>query len=613
VQIFYQPRDRRGEPLPPVRERLAAFRNIPPFLRMVWETKPSYAVGIALVRLVNAFTPLAMLWVGKLIVDGVVANIGAAAPDWGYLVRLVLLELAIALLSDVLGRVSALLESLLGDLFSNEMSVRLMRHAARLDLQHFEDPEFFDKMQRARRQTMARVALLSQVLTMAQQAITLLSLLAALVTFNAWLLLILIAAILPSFLGETAYAGIAYSFMFQWTQQRRELDYYRWVASEVEPAKEIKLFGLSDHFIRKYSELADDYVEENRKVATHRATTGAVLTAFSTLAYYGAVGVIVYETVIGAITIGTLTFLIGSFDRSRGLISNILLSIARGYEQGLHLKDLFDFLAVEPKITNVADAMPLPQPIREGFRFERVGFRYPDAEQWAVRDVSLAIAPGERIALVGENGAGKTTLVKLLTRLYDPTEGRILLDGVDLRAYDLEALRRTVGVVFQDFFRYDLKARENISVGWIAALEDEQRIVESAEKSQAADVIARLDGGYEQMLGRRFEGGANLSGGEWQKIALARAYMREPQLLVLDEPTASLDARAEFQVFQRFTELTAGKMAVLISHRFSTVRMADRILVLENGRVIEDGSHEKLLALGGQYAELFGLQAAGYR
>jgi ATP-binding cassette, subfamily B, bacterial len=613
VQIFYQPRDRRGEPLPPVRERLAAFRNIPPFLRMVWETKPSYAVGIALVRLVNAFTPLAMLWVGKLIVDGVVANIGAAAPDWGYLVRLVLLELAIALLSDVLGRVSALLESLLGDLFSNEMSVRLMRHAARLDLQHFEDPEFFDKMQRARRQTMARVALLSQVLTMAQQAITLLSLLAALVTFNAWLLLILIAAILPSFLGETAYAGIAYSFMFQWTQQRRELDYYRWVASEVEPAKEIKLFGLSDHFIRKYSELADDYVEENRKVATHRATTGAVLTAFSTLAYYGAVGVILYETVIGAITIGTLTFLIGSFDRSRGLISNILLSIARGYEQGLHLKDLFDFLAVEPKITNVADAMPLPQPIREGFRFERVGFRYPDAEQWAVRDVSLAIAPGERIALVGENGAGKTTLVKLLTRLYDPTEGRILLDGVDLRAYDLEALRRTVGVVFQDFFRYDLKARENISVGWIAALEDEQRIVESAEKSQAADVIARLDGGYEQMLGRRFEGGANLSGGEWQKIALARAYMREAQLLVLDEPTASLDARAEFQVFQRFTELTAGKMAVLISHRFSTVRMADRILVLENGRVIEDGSHEKLLALGGQYAELFGLQAAGYR
>ena len=613
MRIFYQPRDRRGEPLPPVRERLAAFKNIPPFLRMVWDTKPSYAVGIALVRLVNAFTPLAMLWVGKLIVDGVVANMGAATPDWGHLVRLVLLELGIALLSDVLGRLSALLESLLGDVFSNEMSVRIMRHAAELDLQHFEDPDFFDKMQRARRQTTARVALLSQVLTMGQQAITLLSLLAALVTFNAWLLLILVAAILPSFLGETAYAGIAYSFMFQWTQQRRELDYYRWVASEVEPAKEVKLFGLSDHFIRRYSDLADEYVEENRKVATHRAATGAVLTAFSTLAYYGAVGVIVHQTVIGAITIGTLTFLIGSFDRSRGLISSILMAIARGYEQGLHLKDLFDFLEVEPRITNAPGAGAMPAPIREGFRFEGVGFRYPDAEHWAVRDVSFTIGPGERIAFVGENGAGKTTLVKLLTRLYDPTEGRILLDGVDLRAYDLEGLRRAVGVIFQDFFRYDLKARENISVGWIDALDDEQRIVESARKSLAADVIAGLDAGYEQMLGRRFDGGANLSGGEWQKIALARAYMRDAQVLVLDEPTAALDARAEFQVFQRFTDLTTGKMAVLISHRFSTVRMADRILVLEGGRVVEDGSHDELVRLGGQYAELFGLQAAGYR
>ena len=613
MQIFYQPRNRRGEPLPPVRERLAAFRHIPPFLRMVWATKPSYGVGILLVRLVNAFAPVAMLWVGKLIVDTVVANIGSAAPDWGLLVRLVLLELAIALLSDVLGRVSGLLESLLGDLFANEMSVRLMRHAATLDLQHFEDPDFFDKMQRARRQTMGRVALMSQVLTMGQQALTLLSLLGALVLFNWWLLAILVLAIVPSFLGETAYAGIGYSFMFQWTQQRRELDYYRWVASEVEPAKEIKLFGLADHFIGKYSRLADEYVEENRRIATHRAATGAVLTGFSTLAYYGAVGAIVYETVIGAITIGTLTFLIGSFERSRGLIGAILTGIARGYEQGLHLKDLFDFLEVRPTISSPPDARPMPRPIQDGFTFDGVGFRYPDAEQWAVRDVSFRIGPGERIALVGENGAGKTTLVKLLTRLYDPTEGRILLDGVDLREYDIVALRRAVGVIFQDFFRYDLVARENISVGWIDALDDQARIVDAAEKSLAAAVIAGLDGGYDQMLGRRFEGGANLSGGEWQKIALARAYMRDAQLLVLDEPTAALDARAEYQVFQRFSELTAGKMAVLISHRFSTVRMADRILVLEGGRVVEDGSHEELLRLGGQYAELFGLQAAGYR
>ena len=613
MKIFYQPRNRRGEPLPPVRERLAAFRFIPPFLRMVWATKPSYGAGIVLLRVVSAFLPVAMLWVGKLIIDTVVANIGSSTPDWTLLAQYIGVELALALASDVLNRLTALLEGLLGDLFSNEMSVRLMRHAATLDLQHFEDPDFFDKMQRARRQTMGRIALMSQTLTMGQQLLTLSSLLVALVAFNPWLLLILTVAILPSFLGETAYAGIAYSFMFQWTAQRRELDYYRWVASEVAPAKEIKLFGLSDHFIGKYAELADDYVKENRRVATHRAATGAVLTSFSTIAYYGAVAVIVYQTVIGAITIGSLTFLMGSFQRSRGLISSVLMSVAKGYEQGLQLKDLFDFLEVRPTIRNVENPLPMPEPVREGFIFDNVGFRYPDADAWAVRHVSFTIGPGERVALVGENGAGKTTIVKLLTRLYEPTEGRILLDGQDLAQYDIQALRRAVGVIFQDFFRYDLNAGENIAVGWIDRLGDTRRIVESAEKSMAAEVIEGLESQYEHMLGRRFEGGANLSGGEWQKVALARAYMRDAQLLVLDEPTASLDARAEHEVFQRFSELTAGKMAVLISHRFSTVRMADRILVLDGGRVLEDGSHEQLLRSGGRYAELFNLQAEGYR
>ena len=596
-----------------MRERLAAFRYIPPFLRLVWATKPSYGAGIVLLRMVSAFFPLAMLWIGKLIIDTVVANIGSPTPDWTLLAQYIGLELALALASEVLGRLTGLLESLLGDLFSNEMSVRLMRHAATLDLEHFEDPDFFDKMQRARRQTMGRVALMSQTLTMGQQTLTLVSLLVALVAFNPWLLLILTIAILPSFLGETAYAGIAYSFMFQWTAQRRELDYYRWVASEVEPAKEIKLFGLADYFIGKYAELADDYLMENRRVASHRAATGAVLTSFSTIAYYGAVATIVYQTVIGAITIGSLTFLMGSFQRSRGLISSILMSVARSYEQGLQLKDLFDFLAVRPSIRNVADPLPMPQPVRKGFVFEDVGFQYPGADRWAVRHVSFELGPGERVALVGENGAGKTTIVKLLTRLYEPTEGRILLDGRDLAEYDLGELRRSVGVIFQDFFRYDLRAGENIAVGWIESRDDAQRIVGSAEKSMAADVIAELEGKYEQMLGRRFEGGANLSGGEWQKIALGRAYMRDAQLLVLDEPTAALDARAEHEVFQRFSELTAGKMAVLISHRFSTVRMADRILVLDEGHILEDGSHEQLLASGGRYAELFNLQAEGYR
>jgi ATP-binding cassette subfamily B protein len=291
----------------------------------------------------------------------------------------------------------------------------------------------------------------------------------------------------------------------------------------------------------------------------------------------------------------------------------VLLGTAGLYEQSLFLKDLFDFLEMRPRVASVPRARPVPRPIVSGFVFDDVGFRYPDQEKWAVRHVSFRIATGERIALVGENGAGKTTLVKLLTRLYDPTEGRILLDGVDLREYDLDSLRQAVGVIFQDFFRYDLTARENIAVGWIEARDDQARIEDSARKSLAADVVAGLERRYDHVLGRRFDGGANLSGGEWQKIALARAYMRDAQVLVLDEPTAALDARAEYQVFQRFSELTAGRMAVLISHRFSTVRMADRILVLEHGAVLEDGSHEDLLALGGRYAELFNLQAAGYR
>lgn len=613
MSIFYQPRNRRGEPLPPVRERLAAFRYIPPFLRMVWATRPSFAIAISLLRVINAFIPVAMLVVGKELVDAIVANIGATDPDWEILAQWVLIELGLALLGDVLGRVVGVLESVLGDLFSNDMSVRIMRHASSLDLLHFENPDFFDKMQRARRQTMGRIGLMSGTLSMAQTAITVVTLLGTFYFYEPWLLLILILSIIPSFLGETAYAGIAYSFMFQWTAQRRELDYYRWVASERDPAKEIKLFGLADHFIDKYADLADDYVQENRRIANHRAATGSVLTGLSTVAYYGAVGVIVFQTVMGAYTLGTFVLLQGAFQRSRSMISNILMGISRMYEQGLQLKDLFDYLDVKPQIVNVANPRPMPHPIREGIVFENVGFQYPDADAWAVRHASFEIRPGERIALVGENGAGKTTLVKLLTRLYEPSEGRILLDGVDLREYEIGELRASVGVIFQDFFRYDLKARENIAVGRIDEGEDQPRIVDAAEKSLAAAVIERLDDKYDQVLGRRFEGGADLSGGEWQKVALGRAYMRDAELLVLDEPTAALDARAEHQVFERFSELTAGKMAVLISHRFSTVRMADRILVLDGGRIIEDGSHERLLGLRGRYAELFNLQAEGYR
>jgi ATP-binding cassette subfamily B protein len=606
-------RKQESEALPSLRERLRALRLVPRFLAMVWRTKPAYGFVILLARVLSAFGPLALLWVAKLIIDGVLANIGAQAPDWGYLLGLVAVELGIAIALDLLARVSSVFEGLLGDLFSNQMSVTIMRHASRLDLEHFEDPDFYDRLQRARRHTAGRIGLLGMLLGMGQQLLTAVSLLGALLAYNVWLLLILVLAVLPAFLGETHFAGRAYSLFFRWTPERRELDYLRYVAASDATAKEVKLFGLSDFFIHRYADLAQRYYGANRQLAIKRAASGAVFTAFSTVAYYGAVAFIVAQAVAGAVTVGTLTFLIGAFERSRGLIAGVLLQSAHVYEEGLFLRDLFGFLEMRPRTDSPPRPRPVPRPIREGFVFEDVGFRYPGREEWALRHVSFALRPSERIALVGENGAGKTTLVKLLTRLYDPTEGRILLDGVDLREYDVDALRAEVGVIFQDFVRYDLVARENIGVGRIDALGDDARIQDAAAKSLAAQVLAGLEKGLEHMLGRRFDGGANLSGGEWQKIALARAYMRDAQVLVLDEPTASLDARAEYQVFQRFSELTAGRMAVLISHRFSTVRMADRILVLGGGEVLEDGTHEQLVAAGGRYAELFSLQARGYR
>ena len=592
---------------------MLALRLVPRFLGMVWRTRPSHGVGIVVCRVLSAFGPVALLWVGKLIVDGVVANTRAVNPDLRHLFGLVALELAIVVVMEALRRVTTLLESLLGDLFANEMSVVIMRHAATLDLERFEDPDFYDKLQRARRHTMGRVVLLGTLMGIGQQVLTVVTLLLALLAYNPWLLLILTLAILPAFLGETHFAGLSYSLFYSWTPERRELDYLRLVAASDETAKEVKLFGLSDWFIDRYAALAERYYDANRDMAVKRAVTGGVLTTLATLAYYGAVIFILIQAVAGALTIGTFTFLIGSFDRSQGLVSNVLIQAANVYEEGLFLRDLYDFLEMKPRAAPPPDARPFPVPVRTGFVFEGVGFRYPGADRWAVRDVSFRLGPGERLALVGENGAGKTTLVKLLTRLYDPHEGRILLDGVDLRAYDVEGLRRAIGVIFQDFVRYDLRARENIAVGRIEALSEQERIEDAARKSLAADVIARLGGGFDHMLGRRFDGGANLSGGEWQKIALARAYMRDAQVLVLDEPTAALDARAEYQVFRRFTELTAGRIAVLISHRFSTVRMADRILVLEGGRVTEDGSHDQLVAAAGLYADLFRLQAAGYR
>lgn len=580
---------------------------------MVWRSQPWYATAIIVIRIVRAMGPLALLWVGKLIVDTVVANLAMPAPDWEHLIHLILLEFAIAVVMDLLSRTSSLLESLLGDLFANDTSLRIMRHAATLDLRHFEDPEFYDKLRRARRHTRGRSLLFTTFLEIAQATVTLLLLVGALTAFNVFLVLILIMAILPSFLSETHYAAQSYSLLFQWTPQRRELDYLRFLVSSDTTAKEIKTFRLSRHFIKRYADLARDYYQANKRLSKRRASVGATLSAFATFAYYGAVAMIVVQTVTGVLTLGTMTFLVGSFDRCRGLVSGILLRTAGMYEHSLLLRDLFEFFEVKPAFGSRSENRPIPRPIRIGFEFQGVGFAYPGATTWAVRELSFRIAPREKLALVGENGAGKTTLIKLLMRHYEPTEGRILLDGVDVRDYDPDDFRSRLSVVYQDFVRYDLTLRENIAVGRLEALTVDRCLLDAAHRAQAYEIVSRLPRGLDHMLGRRFVGGTNLSGGEWQRVALARAHVRNAELIVLDEPTAGLDAKAERAVFDRFEDLASGRIAVLISHRFSTVRMADRILLLENGRVVEQGKHDELVALGGRYARLFFLQAEGYR
>jgi ATP-binding cassette subfamily B protein len=616
---------------PPFRQRIAALKYVPPLLRMVWQTHRGYASAIFALRIARAFVPVATLWVGKLIIDAVIAAAKGTLPA-RHVFELVAMEFGIVAIGEALGRASVI-ENLLGQLFSNRMSVQLMEHAARLDLQQFEDSAFYDKMERARQGTMNRVSMYLQTLGMLEGAITLFSLSAALVAQSPWLVLLLAIAVIPGFLGETHFASLNYAITNQWTQQRRELDYIRYVAASNETAKEVQLFGLAPWLIERFKVLSDLVIQLSRRLAIQRAVVTLGLSILSSIAYYLAVVIVITRAIAGAISIGTLTFLTAAFQRCRGAMQSLLGGISQIYEQTLYLNDYFEFLATKPSITSKPDAIPVPRPITTGFVFENVSFKYPGSERYALKNVSLELRRGERIALVGENGAGKTTITKLLARLYDPTEGRILLDGVDLRDYDLMDVRKAIGVIFQDFVRYDLRMDENIGVGEIEdvredfdrswggddpskapeARETPGQVVAAAEKSLAASLLPKLPSGYRQMLGRRFEGGVNLSGGEWQKVALARAYMRDAQVLILDEPTAALDARAEYDVFVRFNELMAGRMAVVISHRFSTVRMADRIVVLQHGTVVESGTHAELVAAKGLYSELFEMQAAGYR
>ena len=595
------------------RTRLQSLRNVRPLLRLVWDTSPVLVSLSIVLRLLRGLMPLGLLWVPKLILDEVVARLAHHGRPPATIWKLVALEFALAGLGDLLGRANTMCDSVLGDRFTNRISVRLMEHATRLDLASFEDPVFYDKLERARRQTTGRLGLLASLLGVLQNTASLAALSAGFIVYSPWLMALLVAAVIPSFLGETHFSQLAYSVLFRRTPQRRLLDYLRYLGASVQSAKEIKIFGLGPYLSERYQREAEEMQEENRRLAMKRASVGFALNLISTSGYYGAYLVVLGQTLAGALTLGTFTFLTGSFARSRSAIEQVLASFQDISDEAMYVKDLFDFFELQPAISSRENALMAPRPIRQGFEFRNVAFGYPGSERMVVRNLNFRLDAGEKIALIGENGAGKTTIVKLLARLYDPVSGSILLDGVDLREYSVEDLRREIGVIFQDYMRYDMTARDNIAFGKIESRDDAPRVDQAAYKSLADTVIRRLDGGYDQMLGRRFEGGADLSGGEWQKFALARAYMRDAQLLILDEPTATLDARSEYEVFERFAELTRDRMAVLISHRFSTVRMADRILVLDGGQILEEGSHAQLVALGGQYAQLFELQASGYR
>jgi ATP-binding cassette subfamily B protein len=596
-----------------IKERFSALSNLPRFFKLVWQTSPSLTLTNALLRIIRSALPVAILYVGKLIIDQIVLLSRGTGGDHYHLWQLVTIEFLLAILSDALSRATTLVDSLLGDLFSNHTSIQIMEHAATLDLDQFEDSEFYDKLERARQQTVGRTVLLSQVLSQVQDIITMAFLAAGLVVFNPWLLVLLFIAVLPAFAGESYFNDKNYSLTRRQTPERRELDYMRFLGASDETAKEVKIFNLSDFLTDRFRFLSDKFYKDNKQIAVKRSLWGTLFAILGSLGYYAAYVFIIFKTINGKLSIGDLTFLAGSFRQLRSLLEGILSRFTAVSQGAIYLKDFFDFFNIKSKIKPSVNPLPFPNPIKEGFTFENVGFRYATSERWANRHLNFTLYAGEKLALVGENGAGKTTLVKLLARLYEPTEGRILLDGHDLREYDLEELRAQVGVIFQDYIRYQMTVSQNIAVGNIAEKGNESLIINSAKQSLADILVQRLPGKYEQALGKRFNNGVELSGGEWQKIALARAYMKNAQLLILDEPTAALDARAEYEVFQRFSELTKDKTAVLISHRFSTVRMADRILVLEKGQLIEVGSHEELLQKNGRYAELFYLQAKGYQ
>jgi len=598
-------------------DRVRALRNLPPLLRILWDSGPLVVTWGILLRIIVAFAPLGIAAVAAWIVNGIQGRIMGQdlRPHFWWMVAL---EVILAVTMAALLRVIDYLDSVLADRYTHYVSIRVMDQASKLDLTTYEDPIFYDRLERARVQATDRLAMIQQMGRLLQQSVTTLAFTGLLLRSSPWLLLLMAAGVFPSFLGETHYAFLGYAKNFRQTPAKRQMDYLRQVAGSREGAKELKVFGLSGFLTGRFRQISQRIYEENVALSRRKLFWGGSLALVGTLGYYGSYAFVIWRALHGAYNIGIFTLLTTAIQQASSNLQQAFSTASGIADQALFLTDLIAFFEMKPTLRSKPDALPAPRPIRAGFEFRNVSFSYPGTDRYVLRDFNFVFVPGERIALIGENGEGKTTVVKLITRLYDVTEGQILLDGVDLRDYSIEDLHHEIGVIFQDFMRYEMTARENIVVGRVdgnGSLESIRLacIEEAARKSQASQVIRKLPERYDQMLGRRFEGGVDLSAGEWQRIALARAYLRDAQLLILDEPTAALDAKSELQAFERFAELTAGKMALLISHRFSTVRMADRIVVLEGGKLVEEGTHAQLLASGGRYATMFEMQAASYR
>lgn len=595
------------------RESFASLKFVPRFFREIRRVNPLLFYATITSRIVNAIIPVIMLLVGKLLIDEVVLQIAAEEKDLEKLWWLIAAEFALAILSDLISRGISLSDALLGDQYSIDTSVKIIKKTSELNLDQLEDSEFYDKLERARQQTTGRVGLMSNILTQGEDIITIITLLIGVVAFEPWLIILLVVSIIPTIINEIKFSGTSYSLARSWTQERRELDYLRYAGASDVTAKEVKLFGLSNYLADRFKGLSDKYFAQSKALAKRRAGWGSVFNMIGTTAYYGAYVLIVFRTVAGIFSLGDLTFLSGAFLRLRTKLQGFFTRFTAITESALYLQDYFEFLDLKYSETLSEEKLSLPKKIQKGFEFKNVGFKYPKSEAWVVRNINFDLKAGEKLAFVGENGAGKTTLIKLLLRFYEPTEGEILLDGIPVKEYNQTEYQQYFGVIFQDFVKFELTLRENIAMGEISEIHNQVRIDGAAQKSLADEVIASMPRGYDQQLGKRFKQGKDLSGGQWQKIAIARAYMKDAEVLILDEPTSALDARAETEAFDRFIKLTEGKTAVIISHRFSTVRIADRIMVLKDGSVLEIGTHQELMHNNKLYSELFNLQAAGYQ